>query len=208
MAYIEGKQESLNGLEIEQEVEDLELYGEGAAIEQARRESIEIEKDTRRLERSIKKMKVQKKKAKQKYDRLANRYEKSEAIHTRVSAKAEKTENIRDKQLKKTNNLEMKVIALEESAIDAKNRNAQAVKDIKNLKRKRRNLLKRLKNAERILSKQKKRMKTLKKKRSKLKARTNKLGNRVDFLEAKIVKKTPQKIAKNETKKSSTSGRR
>ncbi|USN47907.1 MAG: hypothetical protein H6626_02115 [Pseudobdellovibrionaceae bacterium] len=177
--------DKMDTLDLEEDVEEMMSYGEGAAIELEKQETHRLNKDARQKERDIERLRRDRARLVTKSAHLQKRYDKSRSFQKKVAAQAEVEMSKRDKIAKQVEALEANVRQVEEKAVKVKADRDQARKDIKTAERVKTALTKRQKNALRIIKKHEKALRDLNKQRRVLNKRNRELGYRTYELEQK-----------------------
>lgn len=182
---IQAISDKTDELELEQEVENMEQFGESAAAEETRRETDRLTREARDLEKQIAKTKRANERAVSKSKRLAELYKKKAALAAEFQVLARKAEREKSKSDKVVANLEYKVKDKEQKAIRAIERRKTAETSVRQLKRDQKRLEKRLRVAEQTIKRNDKIRKAERARALKLSRRNAKLNRQVVSAERK-----------------------
>jgi hypothetical protein len=180
---IKGMNERVDELELDQEVLELDSYGEAALAENAKQESKEISAETRQLEREIVKMKRDKAAKEKRADKLVVKFSEKERLANAVEKKAKIAEREKNKVTSRVNKLQAKVDQQEKRAIKAVEERKLADKETARLNRSLRALEKRERVAQRIIKQNTSRRNTALAKAKRLSKKERLANQRVKTLE-------------------------
>jgi chromosome segregation ATPase len=178
-----GYSQKLSELELEQEVEEIESFGEAARSEQSKRESESLAKEAKRLQLEITRAKNETRKNESKAAKLNRIYSDKEQFAKKMQSLANKTETERAKTEKRFNQAKARVDAQEKKAIDAIEKRKKNEAEIAKLNKEIKALEARERAAKDVILANEKRYKTLIARQSALRLKQKNMQARVQKLE-------------------------
>jgi DNA repair exonuclease SbcCD ATPase subunit len=152
-ADVEALNMKADELELENEVETIEQFGEAAAAEEAKSETARLTRETRELENEIAKLKRANERAQDKAVRLNELYKKKAKLANDIKIQANAAEARKSRSEKEVARIKAKVASREQAAIRAVEKRKAADQRLAQLKSEKRDLQRRLVVADRVIKK-------------------------------------------------------
>lgn len=149
-AEISHLNDKIDELEVEQEMEALEQYGESAEAEVTLEETKLVNQKAKQLEKEIAQMRRENTRSKKKVNSLTKKFQAKDKLANRTQAQHRKVEKQHNQLNSKVSDLQAKVDKAEQKAVDAITARKSIERNIIRLKKERQSLAKRLKDAKRV----------------------------------------------------------